>query len=181
MGTVILSPASICFGIWPTLLFTILPIFHSDFISSSPWESFAKYFIGRGVLECGANTQGNIRHRPAIAAWFRKIAIRCFHIFSSSYFTTSSVKVTSAEDCSSSARENLLPMVGKDGYFWRLSGSKVMLQKWVSCLPILTVLGTLTPQGFFTRALGLGVRKRQAALLLRAVLLPVWLGWLCSP
>lgn len=50
----ILSPASLCFGIWPTFLFMTLPIFHSNFIPPPLWESFAKYFIGRGALECGA-------------------------------------------------------------------------------------------------------------------------------
>lgn len=36
-----------------------------------------------------------------------------------------------------------------------------MMPKWVSFLPIWTVLETLTPQGFFIRAFGLSVRKEQ--------------------
>lgn len=44
----------------------------------------------------------------------------------------------------------------------------------------LTVLETLTPQGFFIRAFGLSVRKEQEALLLRAVS-GQSLGWLFSP
>lgn len=55
-----------------------------------------------------------------------------------------------------------------------------MMPKWVSFLPILTVLETLTPQGFFIRAFGLTVRKEQEALLFRAVS-GQSLGWLFSP
>ena len=57
-----------------------------------------------------------IRHQPAIAAWFQIIVVYCFHIFSSSYFTTSSAKVTSAEDCSL-AKQGLLPTVSREGHF----------------------------------------------------------------
>lgn len=44
-----------------------------------------------------------------------------------------------------------------------------MMPKWVSFLPILTVLESLTPQGFFLRAFGLSVRKEQEVFLLRGV------------
>lgn len=39
-----------------------------------------------------------------------------------------------------------------------------MLPTLVSFLPILTGLATLTAQGFFTKALGLGVRKQSCSL-----------------
>lgn len=87
------------------------------------------------------------------------------HVFSSSYFTSSSVKVTSAPQ----------PKWGPSLYIqysWMLLKAprkQVMMPKWVSFLLILTVLETLTPQGFFIRAFVLSVRKEQEVLLLRAV------------
>lgn len=89
-----------------------------------------------------------------------------FHVFGSRYFTTSSVKVTSAEDCSP-AKGHRLPVSSRGKMLWKAPRNQVTLAKLVSFLPVLTVLATLTPQG-----LGLGVRKRQAVLLLGAVLLP---------
>lgn len=46
---------------------------------------------------------------------------------------------------------------------------QLIMPKWVSFLPILTVLETLTLQGFFIRAFGLSVRREQEVFLLRVV------------
>lgn len=86
------------------------------------------------------------------------------HVFSSSYFTFSSAKVTSAQPKWGP------PPYGQ--YRWMLLKApreQIMMLKWVSFLPVLTVLETLTPHSFFIRAFRLNVRKEQEVLLLRAV------------